>query len=35
MCPAAYGYAYDDKTSTIACATTTRYTVTFLCPNWV
>ena len=32
MCAAAYGYAYDDKTSTIACETTTRYTVTFSCP---
>mmetsp|Transcript_12024 Transcript_12024/g.20312 ORF Transcript_12024/g.20312 Transcript_12024/m.20312 type:complete len:224 (+) Transcript_12024:3-674(+) len=32
MCPAAYGYAYDDKTSTISCTTTTRYTVTFFCP---
>ena len=25
MCPAAYGYAYDDKVATIACTTTTRY----------
>ena len=31
MCPAAYGYAYDDKVATIACTTTTRYTVTFYC----
>jgi hypothetical protein len=35
VCPAAYGYAYDDKTSTIACTTATRYTVTFHCPDWV
>lgn len=33
MCPGAYGYAYDDKTSTIACDTTTRYTLTFHCPS--
>jgi len=32
MCAAAYGYAYDDKTATISCTTTTRYTVTFYCP---
>ncbi len=25
LCPAAYGYAYDDKTATIACTTTTEY----------
>lgn len=31
LCPAAYGYAYDDKTATIACTTTTEYTVTFFC----
>ena len=30
-CPAAYGYAYDDKTSTIACTTSTEYTLTFYC----
>lgn len=35
MCPAAYGYAYDDQTSTISCTTSTRYTVTFRCPDWV
>ena len=33
MCPEAYGYAYDDKTSTISCTTTTRYTVTFHCAD--
>lgn len=32
-CPAAYGYAYDDKTATIACSTSTEYTVTFYCPT--
>lgn len=32
-CPAAYGYAFDDKTSTIACTTSTEYTVTFYCPS--
>ena len=32
MCAAAYAYAYDDKTATISCTTTTRYTVTFYCP---
>eukprot|EP00929_Paragymnodinium_shiwhaense_P109084 TRINITY_DN75458_c0_g1_i1.p1 TRINITY_DN75458_c0_g1~~TRINITY_DN75458_c0_g1_i1.p1 ORF type:complete len:302 (-),score=56.37 TRINITY_DN75458_c0_g1_i1:231-1136(-) len=30
-CPAAYGYAYDDKVATIACSTTTQYKVTFYC----
>lgn len=33
LCPAAYGYAYDDKTSTISCTTSTEYTVTFYCPS--
>jgi hypothetical protein len=33
LCPAAYGYAYDDKTATIACTTSTEYTVTFYCPS--
>jgi hypothetical protein len=32
-CPDAYGYAYDDKTATIACSTSTEYTVTFYCPT--
>lgn len=32
-CPAAYGYAYDDKSATIVCTTTTHYTVTFYCPD--
>lgn len=32
-CPAAYGYAYDDKTATIVCSTSTEYTVTFYCPT--
>lgn len=31
VCPAAYSYAYDDKTATIACSTTTQYKVTFFC----
>jgi len=31
LCPSAYGYAYDDKTATISCTTTTTYTVTFYC----
>lgn len=30
-CPAAYGYAYDDKTATIVCSTSTEYKVTFYC----
>eukprot|EP00928_Gymnodinium_smaydae_P087140 TRINITY_DN71470_c0_g1_i1.p1 TRINITY_DN71470_c0_g1~~TRINITY_DN71470_c0_g1_i1.p1 ORF type:complete len:310 (-),score=26.97 TRINITY_DN71470_c0_g1_i1:142-1071(-) len=32
-CPAAYGYAFDDKTATIVCATTTNYKLTFYCPS--
>jgi len=32
-CPAAYGYAFDDKTATIACSTSTEYKVTFYCPT--
>ena len=32
VCPDAYGYAYDDKSATIACTTATKYTVTFYCP---
>lgn len=32
-CPDAYGYAYDDKSATIACTTSTEYTVTFYCPS--
>jgi len=32
-CPAAYSYAYDDKTATIICTTTTQYKVTFFCPS--
>merc|ERR1712216_738213 len=32
-CPGAYGYAYDDKTSTVVCTTTTQYTLTFYCPT--
>ena len=30
-CPAAYGYAYDDKTATITCTTSTEYKITFYC----
>ena len=30
-CPAAYGYAYDDKIATIVCTTSTEYKVTFYC----
>jgi len=32
LCPEAYGYAFDDKTSTIACSTDTQYLLTFYCP---
>jgi len=32
-CPGAYGYAYDDKTSTIACTAVTQYSLTFYCPS--
>jgi len=32
-CPDAYGYAYDDKVATIACTSSTEYTVTFYCPT--
>lgn len=32
LCPAAYGYAYDDKTATIVCTTSTQYVLTFYCP---
>jgi hypothetical protein len=35
LCPDAYGYAYDDKTATIVCTTSTEYTVTFYCPTAV
>lgn len=31
FCPGAYGYAYDDKSATIACQTTTEYKLTFYC----
>merc|ERR1712232_424651 len=31
-CPNAYSFAYDDKTATITCTTSTEYTVTFYCP---
>merc|ERR1719410_315752 len=33
-CSDAYGYAYDDKRATIACTSSTEYTVTFYCPNF-
>lgn len=33
LCPAAYGYAYDDRTSTISCTSSTEYEVTFYCPS--
>merc|ERR1712039_329749 len=32
-CVGAYGYAFDDKTSTIVCTTSTQYTLTFYCPT--
>lgn len=32
-CPAAYAYAYDDRSATIVCSATTHYTVTFYCPD--
>lgn len=33
QCPLAYGYPYDDKVATIVCTTSTKYTVTFYCPD--
>lgn len=32
-CPMAYGYAFDDVVATIACQTSTQYTLTFYCPT--
>ena len=31
LCPDAYAYAHDDTIATIACETTTNYTLTFYC----
>eukprot|EP00931_Biecheleriopsis_adriatica_P089632 TRINITY_DN63722_c0_g1_i1.p1 TRINITY_DN63722_c0_g1~~TRINITY_DN63722_c0_g1_i1.p1 ORF type:complete len:451 (-),score=62.75 TRINITY_DN63722_c0_g1_i1:210-1508(-) len=33
VCPAAYGYAYDDVRATIACDADTEYSLTFYCPK--